>query len=320
MKVPQSSLTGDAGVALVNFLVTDRLGWLFRSQPEADKGIDAHIEVVEDDVATGRLVALQIKSGKSWFREPTADGFVFRPNDKHVKYWLGHSLPVAVVLANRKKQSAYWQIVTEETLASTGKGWKMTIPKTNTFSVPAAHALAAASEGDAYTLRLRQLQLARPWMDQLVNGGSLAVELEEWVNKSSGRASLRLTARDERGTLADSHLWPYILMPGADYAVELPRMFPWAILTRNAEADEEADWDPYMTECAIWDGEGRKYFYTMTYNEWRNDDDYLQIGPAWSDGEVARWKLDVALSDLGRAFLTVDEHLSNEVIHGLFRS
>ncbi len=315
MKTPKSSIVGDTGVALVQLLITDQLGWLVRSQPEADKGIDAHLEVVEDDEATGRLVALQIKSGKSRFRESTTDGFVFRPKQEHVKYWLRHSLPVAVVLADVKKKIAYWQLVTDETVTSTGRGWKMTIPKTNTFCMSAARALAAASEGDAHTLRLRQLQLARPWMEHLVNGGSLAVELEEWVNKSSGRASLRLTALDESGTVAASHEWPYIFLPGADYAVELPRMFPWTTLS----IDAEADWDQYLSECAIWDKEDQKYLHMSTYDEWRDDQDDPRIRPAWNDGEVAHWRLDLVLSDMGRAFLTLDEHLSNEVIHGLFR-
>lgn len=320
MKVPESALTGDAGVALVNFLVTDRLGWLFRLQPEADKGIDAHIEVVEDGAATGRLVALQIKSGKSSFKEPKAEGFVFRPKATHVEYWLGHSLPVAIVLANTRKRVAIWQVVTEETVQRTRKGWKMTIPKTNTFSTPAARALAAASEGDVYTLRLRQLQLARPWMEHLASGGGLAVKVKEWANKSSGRASLRLTALDESGTAAASHEWPYIFLPGADYAKELPRMFPWANLTRNAEADAEANLDRYVSECGIWNSQGADLFWDPSYREWLSDEVGPGIGPVDFDGEIAHWHLDLALSDLGRAFLTVDDHLSNEVVHGLFRS
>lgn len=320
MKVPESALTGEAGVGQVKSQVTNQLGWLFRSQLEADVGIDAHVEVVEDGIATGRLVALQIKSGESFFGGSTADGFVFRPKDDHVKYWLGHCLPVAVVLADTNEEIAYWQIVTEETVTSTGKGWKMTIPRTNTFSMPAARALAVASEGDAYTLKLRQLQLARHWMEHLVRGGSLAVEFEEWMHKSSGRASLRLIARDESGAIADRHEWPYIILPGANYEAELPRMFPWATLTRNAEDDAEANLDRYVSECGIWNNEGADLLWDPTYREWLSNEVGPGIGPAWDDGEVAHWRLDLALSATGRAFLTVDDHLSHEVIHGLFRS
>ena len=134
MDTPKSSVTGDIGVALVQVIVGDQLGWIVRPQLHADRGIDAHIEVIQDDKATGRLLALQIKSGESWFSDSTSDEIVFRPKAKHVKYWLGHSLPVAVVLVDVKEKSAYWQLVTKETVTSTGKGWKMTIPKPPTPS------------------------------------------------------------------------------------------------------------------------------------------------------------------------------------------
>ena len=314
METPRSSVIGEAGVALVQVIVAEQLGWIVRPQLHADKGIDAHLEVVQDDKATGRLLALQVKSGKSRFRESTADGFVFRPKAKHVKYWLRHSLPVAVVLVDVDKKIAYWQVVTKETVTSTGKGWKMTIPTTNTFSMPAASALVAASEGDAYTLKLRQLQLTRPWMEHLANGGSLAVELEEWMHKSSGRASLLLTALDEGGVIVARHEWPWIFLPFADYAVELPRMFPWANLTMDAEAEQAS----YEAECAIWNKENQTCLYVVTYDEWQADRGGLGIRPAWNDGEVAHWRLDLELSDLGRAFLILDEFLSSEVLLALF--
>lgn len=47
--------------------VEDELKWVFREQPTDDFGIDAHIEVIHQNVATGRLLALQIKGGESWF-------------------------------------------------------------------------------------------------------------------------------------------------------------------------------------------------------------------------------------------------------------
>lgn len=314
METPDSSVTGDVGVALVSVIVGKQLKWIIRSQLQTDKGIDAHVEVVQENKATGRLLALQVKSGHSWFREPTEDGFVFRPKAKHVKYWLAHSLPVVVVLVNVDQETAYWQVVTRETVTSTGKGWKMTIPTTNTFSLPAASALVAASEGDAYTLKLRQLQLARPWMQHLANGGGLAVELEEWMHKSSGRAALLLTALNEGGAVVARHEWPWIFLPSADYAVELPRMFPWANLTMDADAGQ----DSYETECAIWDKEDQRHFYTSTYDQWSADRCDPEIRPAWDDGEVAHWHVDLELSDLGRAFLLLDEFLSNEVLPDLF--
>ena len=317
MDTPESSITGDTGVALVSFIVGDQLKWIFRSQPSADVGIDAHVEVVQDGQATGRLLALQIKSGKSWFRESTSDGFVFRPEARHVEYWLGHALPVVVVLANADERIAYWQVVTEETVTCTGARWKMTVPATNILSAAAAAALMGASEGDAYTLKLRQMQFARPWMEHLAAGGRLNIDFDEWINKTSGRASLLLMALDAHEEVVAVHEWPLIFLPFADYAVELPRMFPWANLTMDAEDDED-DWASYEEECGIWDKEEQKLVYTLTYDEWRADQGNPGLGPVWDNGEVAHWCLDLELSDLGRAFLTLDEFLSNEVLHALF--
>ena len=314
METPESSVTGDIAVDLVGLIVGKQLGWIVRPQLRADKGIDAQVEVVQDGKATGRLVALQVKGGESWFCEPTADGFVFRPQAKHVEYWLAHSLPVAVVLVDVDEEIAYWLLVTSETVTSTGKGWKMTIPTTNTFSMPAASALLAASEDDSYTLKLRQLQLARPWMEHLSDGGSLVVELEEWMHKSSGRASLLLTALDEAGAVVARREWPWIFSPLADYAVELPRLFPWANVTMDADAEQAS----YESECAIWNKENQTFFYVMTHDEWQAERDGPGIRPAWDDGEVAHWRVDLELSDLGRAFLLLDEFLSREVFHALF--
>ena len=122
------------------------------------------------------------------------------------------SLPVAVVLVDVDEEIAYWQLVTEETVTSTGKGWKMTIPAANTFSMPAASALLAASEGDAYTtVKLDQLQLERPWMGHLANAGGMA-ELEEWINKTSESASLLLTELDEDGAVV-ARYWTHVKQP-----------------------------------------------------------------------------------------------------------
>ena len=124
-------------------------------------------------------------------------------------------------------------------------------------------------------------------MDHLANGGSLAVELEEWMHKSSGRASLLLTALDEDGEVVGTREWPWIFLPYADYAVELPRMFPWA----NLMMDDEADWDSYESECAIWDKEDQRFFYVETYDEWQTYQGYLGLRAAWT---TARWPAGVS--------------------------
>jgi len=151
------------GVTRTQLYVEEELGWPFREQPIEDFGIDAHVEVVDADDVRGRLLALQIKSGDSSFNEPTTDGWWYRPDDDHVRYWRRHSLPVAIVLYHPSTKLCHWQLVTAETLQrSKNGGWKILVPEAQVINADAAAAWRAAADGDSYELRLRELRLARP--------------------------------------------------------------------------------------------------------------------------------------------------------------
>jgi hypothetical protein len=63
-------------------------GWLFREQFVKDCGIDAQVEVKENDKPTGQLIAIQIKSGESYFSESDDNTITYRPDTKHIEYWL----------------------------------------------------------------------------------------------------------------------------------------------------------------------------------------------------------------------------------------
>ncbi|WP_234976469.1 DUF4365 domain-containing protein [Vibrio quintilis] len=128
MKFSQKANISRIGVQLTG-LMFEKHGYIFREQPISDCGIDAHIERIKDNsLASGELIALQIKSGKSWFRESNETGFVYRGNIAHLEYWLGHSLPVLIVLCDVQNGAVYWQSICQETVKYTPKGWKITIP------------------------------------------------------------------------------------------------------------------------------------------------------------------------------------------------
>lgn len=120
------------------------MGWLFREQPFEDYGIDAHIEVVDDETVLGRLVALQIKTGRSYFGSPTDEGgWWFRDKAAHFEYWLDFSIPVIVVLVDLDS----WQLVTELTVKkSDGGQWKLRIPDTQLLDGSAVQALRDVAE------------------------------------------------------------------------------------------------------------------------------------------------------------------------------
>jgi len=126
---------GQLGVNLVENVVLGVLHWAFRPQLISDQGIDAQVEVKDGPRTTGRLLALQIKGGDSWFRENATDGWVFRFNSRKAKLWLGHALPVVVVLVDLTGQRAFWQRVSPETVTKAGDGYKVIVPRAQSLGL-----------------------------------------------------------------------------------------------------------------------------------------------------------------------------------------
>ena len=131
--------------------LVEELRWIFRDQPKEDYGIDAHIEVVDDGVVTGRLIGLQVKCGSSFFREPAAEGWWFRPNSAHVNYWLGHSLPVVVILCDPQDKNCYWGLLDRDALVRTSTGnRKFLVPRANLLNGSAEKALRSIAFAPSY--------------------------------------------------------------------------------------------------------------------------------------------------------------------------
>ncbi len=54
---------------------------------------------------------------------------VFRGDLRHLDYWLGHTLPVIVVLHDRESGRSYWQHVSIDTIKRTRRGWILEVPE-----------------------------------------------------------------------------------------------------------------------------------------------------------------------------------------------
>jgi hypothetical protein len=147
---------GRSGVYLVG-QVTEDLGWIFREQPVEDQGIDAHIEAAEVLITgrgtsfrrgTGRLIAVQIKSGPTQFEETSLGGWWFRFDEVHARLWLNHSLPVVIMLADVGAKVVYWQEISPRTVQSAGNSFKVEVPANQELSTASA-ALEEMSGGAA---------------------------------------------------------------------------------------------------------------------------------------------------------------------------
>lgn len=223
-----------------------------------------------------------------------------------MKYWLNHSLPVVVVLYHPITKRCHWQLVNRKTLVVTSTGgWKLLVPKDHVLDRSAAAPLREAVEGNLYVQRIRELQLARPWMERLAKGQRLVIDIEEWVNKTSGRGAITLAVDNEDGHSPEELASWGIMLGLASYAEVVPKLFAWADVDVHWETYDDADYDQYKAECAIW-VEGDT-IYGEDYSDWRRGRIPEGLRPYTDDGEVAFWRLELKLNELGKAFLVVDK-------------
>lgn len=217
------SPTERIGVSHVDNIFTSHFGWIFRDQPISDMGIDSHVEIVEMGEATGNLLALQIKTGESFFKKQDGD-FVFYINDDHYKYWLSHSLPVFLIMHNPADRMTLWQVVNERTTERLHKSWKLVVPSTNVLDSKAMDAFRQESPSGEWKRRQVQLRLALPLLKAIHSGKKVILETEEWVHKSLNRGNIRISI-DTDGEKQEFFRWTFYSTRDVGHMIE--HLFPW---------------------------------------------------------------------------------------------
>ena len=160
--------------------------WIFRRQLESDFGIDAQVEVVNDEGdSTGQLVGIQIKSGPSYFHESSGD-YVFRGEQRHLDYWERHCLPIILVLHNPVDGMTLWQRVERHLVTERAEGtWSISIPKWQKLEASSADAiLDRIPRSDPESDRRNRMMLDVGFIRRVGEEGLAYVTIDEWVNKS----------------------------------------------------------------------------------------------------------------------------------------
>ncbi|MDQ0902748.1 DUF4365 domain-containing protein [Paenibacillus sp. V4I7] len=298
-----SGPTEEIGLMLVNNIVTTQIGWIFREQPKKDFGIDAHIEIVGDSLVTGKLIAAQIKTGQSYLRERTNNGYLYRGKMKHLNYWKNHSLPVILILCDDIEGESYWVQITDDNAIVLENHWAIRVPFTQQLNISSKRKLEliAGNQTD-YEKRLHSLVLARPWMEELSKGNSVILESEEWVNKTSGRGSITLKIIDSQTNKETTALnYPMIFLGLVSYEEAFKKLFPWAIISIDEDFYLQYDEDDYSMEEEGWDSEEDRLPLIRPYEN--------------PSGEVARYRLKFSLNQTGKAFLLLDDYLKSGIIN-----
>lgn len=118
---PKRNTTSKSGINHVRVVVESSNSIFHEVHQENDIGVDAIIEIIKDEHPTGKMVALQIKSGESFF----VRGECIIPIKNHAKYWSNHHLPMFGIVYVPSLANAYWvdikKYISENEEASTVK-------------------------------------------------------------------------------------------------------------------------------------------------------------------------------------------------------
>lgn len=229
--------TDRAGIHAVGATFT-RLKWIFREQPTSDYGIDAHAEKMSHDgAAGGKLIALQIKTGASYFRK-RGDGYVFYGDKRHLEYWTNHSLPVFIILHHPDTGVTLWQRI-ERHLIEEGKDgrWAIGIPADQSLDEKHEHFLAAGVASDLPSVRRARLALDLPLIRQFAEQPSIYLHVEDWVNKTLNYRGARVVFSDDPGDDCDLSIAAWL--PGYSIEYYMAFYFPWLDWTLHEYVGEE---------------------------------------------------------------------------------
>lgn len=294
--------------------IAESSGWLFREQLTNDIGIDAHIEFIDSSNKPKQLIALQIKSGSSWFNEKTKDYVVFRDIDeRQYSYWTMNSLPCIIVLYNPNDKVCIWQELSNKTIEKTkngnGKGYFVKIPLNQIFLDSSSNEkLLSLTNLPEHIVNYNFLLSQKVFMEVINNGGVVKLHSYEWVNKSSGRGETELIIDD--GNEIKKYSYPY-WFPFTPYEDVFPRLFPWASFSVDEEFYQDSDETLWKDLNCWYDKEEDNWIVVgESFEEFRKS-----LNPMRSvdhAGEVAEYMLVLTLNNLGKSFLRVDEFLSND--------
>jgi hypothetical protein len=113
-KLTDRQLLGGQGTSLIDLLVS-KMGFVWRPTAQHDTGIDGEIEA--RDGATGRMTGLLVKvqsKALSSLANETDEGFDYWPEERDMRYWRGHNLPVILVVSRPATAEVYWQSVRDQ--------------------------------------------------------------------------------------------------------------------------------------------------------------------------------------------------------------
>jgi len=295
-----------------------QFNWIPRIVFQSDVGIDMFVEICTNGNPIGKFIGVQIKSGKSYFEEKSGDSIIFRSDKIHIDYWINNSLPILIVLHNIEENLTIWQVVNKQTVEPTGKNFKIRVPLSNTLERKFVQTIESLTGNSPILNNFQKLLLARPIIDLLVKNEKIVVDLGLWVNKSSGKADVKIyhivsetnDETDEEDEIFfddDNKDKQEILLEeytafGVHSYQSLHYFYKWADFILDEEFYEEfSDYD-----------EDEMPGYKTVFIEEKFHDYKLPNIPYHNCGEVASYRFIMQLNDYGRLIVDFFDCLENK--------
>jgi hypothetical protein len=305
-------------------------GWFFREMPPPDEGIDAFVEGQDSGRPNGRLIALQIKSGASYFREAPG-GWRYRVAPAHQRYWHRFAAPVLIVLHDPERNLTVWQRYAPDALDQVEAIQTLFIPEAQHLDDDALRRWAAiADEGlpdlgpeRAAAIRGRQAEVDVDVIEAVHAGRPVFLEaVQDVTSGNAGLGEVRLVSGEAPDSVTTVRSWPNGYLAGENYASELERIVPWADLSVDTKRYKEAATATFLQQCGRWDTEEKAYLFdddVPAFAEWYAAQHVATLRPfaTRNGGEIALWRLRLSLNETGRAALDAwrDEILGDAYEH-----
>ena len=286
------------GVNFVEGIFLQDFNWIPRKILETDVGIDMIVEICNYGQPTGRLIGIQIKSGDHYFKEETENNIIFRIDDIHITYWINYSLPILIVIYKPSDNTTLWQSVNSDNITKKEKNWRIDIPKQNSLSVDFKGYFEELSNAPKIVRQFQQLLLDKGTISLLNSGEKICLDIERWVNKSSGRTDVQIFRIKEElnendGIDQDEELISEFTLYGLRQIHFLYKIFPWADFEIDSvfyEAFDEYDEDETPGYKLV--------FIEDSFHGYK-----LPIIPYSTNDETVSYRLIMTLNEFGRAFL-----------------
>lgn len=275
-----------------------QFNWIPRNIFQTDVGLDMTVEICKNGNPIGKFIGVQIKTGDSYFSEKSGEFIIFRSDKTHIDYWINNSLPVLIVLHNLSTGTTIWQVINKHTIESTGKNFKIKIPLTNVLKKADADVIEKLTETPILLTKFQKLLLDKPIIDKLIKGKKVVVAIDMWINKTRGKADIKVFhVKKDKDLDEDIELKQILLeeysVTGVNSYQSLYYFYPWADFTLDESFYETfSDYD-----------EDEMPGYKLVFMDDRFHGYKLPTIPYHSNGEVSSYRLIMSLNDYGHSFI-----------------